>query len=137
MIGIPELTANEEGYCCLQFDKKKLIHLQYTPSEESLTLFSELGFVDLDNQLAIYQLLLEGNFFNAENKGAVFSIQPETQIIFVSLMIPSEFLETIFEKKLEDFINLIDFWSVKLEELNRRFNQKESFEEAPKIESYA
>ena len=132
-IGLPDLAPDEEGYCCLQFDDKNILHLQYQSEEEQLIIFTQLGFVDVDHTESVYEMLLEGNFFNLQNDSATLSVQPGNRAIFLTRTLVNERLPHAFEKVLESFMNSADLWTAKIEAANTAVEEEgEEFSGMPR-----
>ena len=61
MIGIPQLTIDEDEYCFLNIDEKILMTLFRDPNTDFFTLYCELGSYDESNP-EVFKSLLEANY---------------------------------------------------------------------------
>src|SRR5689334_23098988 len=82
-IGVPEITADEEGYVALTFDDLT-VHLQHDPEADEVVVFTRLGEVEEDRAETIYGWLLGANLFWQGAKGGTFSVEPGTGMVFLA-----------------------------------------------------
>lgn len=117
-LGVPAIEADEEGYVALTFDDLT-VHLQYDAEEDGLIVFTRLGEIEEDRAEQIYRLLLGANLFWQGAKGATFSIEPATGMVFLAdrQAMGSVRLEG-FVPWLERFLDVAGYWSRRLESVN-------------------
>jgi hypothetical protein len=126
--GIPGLTSDNDNYCCLGFDDKIIVHLQYHPENDTLMFFSQLGKIDEDKTAILYPRLLKANLFWQGTAGSTIGVDDETREILMSYQTPLTFMDfPKFQAVLEGFINTAELW----------INTLEAFQHAgiPKISS--
>ena len=110
-IGIPEIALDEFGYCCLEIENKHLMNFQYLEHERSLMVFAEIGLVNEEKQLSIYQRLLEANLFWQETNGATIGLAAGDRVVVlvkkcsVVSMTGIELAEFI-----EEMIATLEYW---------------------------
>ncbi len=105
-IGIPNLSFDEHGYCCLMFDDI-VVNIEADSDSETLFLYSNVGDLPSESSPSLYQTLLEKNFLFRGTGGGTLGIDKNTQIIAYAYQIPFK-LVTIesFERTLESFVNI-------------------------------
>ncbi len=110
-IGIPDLALDEHHYCCLQFDGV-VVNLEYEPDKDELFLYTHLGRIPQDPSLALYERLLEANFFFRQTGGGVLGIDKATGIIALAWRLPASPLTLpALEKLMETFVNTAEYWT--------------------------
>src|SRR5689334_13434092 len=103
--GIPGLTSDNDNYCCLGFDDKIIVHLQYNPENDTLMFFRQLGKIDEDKTAILYPRLLKANLFWQGTAGSTIGVDDETREILMSYQIPLAFMDfPKFQGVLEGFI---------------------------------
>lgn len=119
-VGIPDLAPDKDNYCCLGFDDKIIIHLQYNEENEVLMLFAQLGSIDEDKTVDLYPRLLKANLFWQGTGGATLGVDDETREVLMSYQVPMMLLDfSKFQELLEGFINTAELWINTLEAVQR------------------
>lgn len=114
--GIPDLTSDNDNYCCLGFDDKIIVHLQFNPENEMLMLFAQLGKIDEDKTTMLYPRILKANLFWQGTAGATIGVDDETREVLMSYQLPLSFMDfPKFQETLESFINTAELWINTLE----------------------
>ncbi|MEO1019673.1 MAG: type III secretion system chaperone [Pseudomonadota bacterium] len=114
-IGLPDLVADEEGYCALSFDELA-VNLQLDPATRELLIFAHLGEIDDDDPSALYARMLAANSFWQGTGGATLGIEPETQAVFLARTVSVRVLDdAAFEALLEGFIQQAEHWRQEVE----------------------
>lgn len=117
-LGVGGLAADDEGYVALEFDDQT-IHLQYEPDEDEVVVFTRLGQVEELRAEQIYQWLLGANLFWQGGKGATFSLEPDSEAVFMSDRKPMEVLRIDrFVPWIERFIDVSSYWRRRLDVVN-------------------
>lgn len=117
--GIPGLTSDNDNYCCLGFDDKIIVHLQFNPESEILMFFCQLGKVDEDKASVLYPRLLKANLFWQGTGGATIGVNDESGEILMGYQAPLMHMDfPMFQKTLERFINTAELWINTLEAFN-------------------
>lgn len=115
-IGIEGLSLDEDGFCCLAFDEKITVNIQYEESENNVIFFAEVGIVSPKEQAETFPLLLEANLLTIGTQGATLGAERETGSVLLSLRVPVSTLDyAAFHKSLETFVNTAEIWIDRLE----------------------
>ncbi len=115
-VGLPDLAPDEDNYCCLGFDDKIIVHLQYNEENEVLMLFGQLGEIKEEWAEQLYPRILKANMFWQGTGGATLGVDDETREIMMSYQIGIRFLDfPKFQELLEGFINTAELWINTLE----------------------
>jgi hypothetical protein len=113
-VGIPEMTADDEGYVAISFDART-IHLQYERDADRIVAFTNLGEAEVDRLVEIYSMLLAANMFWQGTNGATFSVEPDTGMVFLADRRAQTTLDTRgLNDWLEGFINITEYWAGRL-----------------------
>jgi len=92
-IGLTELSADDDDYCCLSIDDHLILHLKYDPRNNDIVLFAELGHVDEEKKAGLYRLLLELNSSIEEAQGCTLAKLQDETIIALCYKEPFENIE--------------------------------------------
>ncbi|MEJ0017899.1 MAG: type III secretion system chaperone [Acetobacteraceae bacterium] len=82
-IGLPQLSPDEQGYCCLRIGEEITISLQYEPEAQNLVLFARLCQIDETASEAANEMMLAGNMFWGQTRGATLAVEPVERIVFL------------------------------------------------------
>ena len=82
-LGASGVEADDEGYVGLSFDDHP-VHLQYDAETDEIVVFARLGEIDDDRTEEICLMLLGANLFWQGTKGATFSVEPATGVVFLA-----------------------------------------------------
>lgn len=130
-IGLDGAAPDAEGYCAMSFDEL-VVHFQYDSEDNSLTLFSRIGIADEDRLEGIYAMLLAANMFWQGTKGATLSVEPEGQMVFIADRRDVAYLsDASFREWLGAFVNIAEYWSDRLADVNGGAPLDESDDEPP------
>lgn len=130
-VGLPELAPDEDNYCCLGFDDKIVLHIQYNKENEVLMLFSQIGTIDEDKTKAIYPRLLKANLFWQGTGGATIGVDDESREVLMSYQVPMSFMDFHkFQELLEGFVNTAELWINTLDAVQKgdQFSDKKKLE---------
>lgn len=109
-IGIPELTIDDEGYCCLAFDGT-VVDIEYDEETDTFTIHTIIGELPVDPSVDFYSLLLEGNYRFQKTAGATMGIDQKTKEVLLSYRHTVEALDcSQLETMFEDFVTTAEFW---------------------------
>lgn len=115
-VGLKELAPDEDHYCCLGFDEKIIVHMQYNVENSLVMLFAQLGSVDADKESNIYPKLLKANLFWQGTAGGTIGVDDESREIILSYQFPLSVLDfPKFQEILENFVNTSELWINTLE----------------------
>lgn len=113
-IEIPNLTLDEQGYCCLQFDNITT-HLQYNEESEQLVIFVNLGPLSADTTPQGVANLLAANLFWMGTRGATLALEPEINNVHILDKIRVRGLDnTAFLKWIETFVDTAEKWTKRI-----------------------
>lgn len=119
-VGLPDLAADDDDYCCLGFDDKIVTHLQYNEENDVLMMFAQLGIIDEDKQADMYPRILKANLFWQGTGGATIGIDDETREVLMCYQTSMNHLDfQKFQELLEGFINTSELWINTLEAVQR------------------
>jgi hypothetical protein len=109
-IGIADLAPDEAGYCCLAFDEV-VVNLEFNEASDQLFLSSHVGDLPDDGREALYEQLLEANYFFRGTNGAVLSVDTPSKQVVLLHQTPTVTLDGgSFETLIENFVNVAERW---------------------------
>jgi hypothetical protein len=116
---IANLQADENGFCRLAFDDK--IEVDLNLEEEAELLFScRIGQYQETYSQAVFQELLEGNFFWLGTGGATLSIDSSENTVYLAYQEDMAQMDYArFETLLENFINTAEYWMGRLQAVDQ------------------
>lgn len=118
--GIPDLAPDEDNYCCLGFDEKIIVHLQFNPETDILMLFCELGIIDEDKTIMLYPKILKANLFWQGTSGSTIGVDDENRTVLMGYQTPIAYMDfQKFQETLETFINTAELWINTLQEIQK------------------
>jgi hypothetical protein len=113
-IGLPDLTLDENGYCCLFFDEIG-VNIELDETGERLFLYVNVGDLPSEKNPALYEMLLEANLMFSRTGGATLGIDKENALVALACTIPLLGLDKrTFERRLESFIAMAENWQGKI-----------------------
>ncbi len=128
IIGIPEMHADEEGYCFLKIDEKLMLTILYDENSNLITLYSDIGSYNEDNEKTIFKMLLEANYLWAGTSGATLGVNSKNKTILMFYRESMEYLSfQRFFDIIETFINTAEILNKKISEAGQETNG-ESFQ---------
>ena len=92
--------------------------IQVSPLDPGFSLSSPITAVPHTSREALFMYLMKANFLGQGTGGSVIGIDHEEKSLTLSLSIPYEVNYHMFEEKLEDFINFLEYWRVEIENYN-------------------
>lgn len=117
-LGVPGVEADGEGYVALTFDDT-VLHLQHDHEDDDVVVFTRLGEIEPDRAEQIYVWLLGANLFWQGGKGATFSVEPATGVVFLADRRPMEATRLEgFVPWIERFLDVAGYWGKRLEVAN-------------------
>lgn len=119
-VGLPELSPDEDDYCCLGFDDKIIVHLQYSRENDMLMMFCQIGTVEKHFYDVIFPRILKANMFWQGTGGATLGADAETGEVLMAYQMSVQFMEyPKFQELLEGFINTAELWINTLEAVQK------------------
>ena len=115
-IGLTILGFDENNYCCLNFDKKILVHILYKKQNNQCTFSSPLCNITDNNLENFYRQLLISNSFHKTDVGSIIGIEDKTNSLYISYtFIASTFSYEMFKTILFNFVDLVGINKLKYE----------------------
>jgi hypothetical protein len=117
-LGLPDLAADEAGYCCLAIGDRIRVSLQYDPETEDLTLFTRLLRIAPEDRLEAYEAMLAGNLFWARTRGGTLAVEPGEGWVMLLMKERIQVLDGhAFQALLENFVDAAESWQERLSAL--------------------
>ncbi len=111
-VGLEQLKLDENNYCCIVFDEKYYVSLDYDDSMGAVTLSCDLGKPDAKRLEELYGRLLQVNYFWKETNNETMSLDGKRGHIFQLMHLSVANLDlSRFQERLESFINSAEAWS--------------------------
>jgi hypothetical protein len=107
-LGMEELAPLEKGHYRLSFANEVAVELFQL--QQSYLIKGVIGPTPTQNQEPFFSKLMEANLFARGTRGAAIGLQPETDLLMLSLELANNCTYTHFKEKLEDFISVLEFW---------------------------
>lgn len=118
VIQLTDLNPDEDGYCCLSFDEKITVHIQLDKDTNNLTFFTEVGKIEEEHKLYMYEQLLEANVFWLGTHGATLGVNTSTMMANLGYQEPIQNIDfQRFQQLLEGFVNTAESWIDKMPEI--------------------
>ena len=117
-VGIPELTFDDDGCCCLSFDDA-VVNFELDDETGLLYLYADVGAVPDPPDTALYEMLLEADYLHRETAGGTLGIDKAAGVVALVYQIPYDILElSQFETILDNFINMVEHWTDRIGEFH-------------------
>lgn len=124
-IGLPQLAPDAQGYCCLQFDEKIVVNIQYVDNSQNLLLFTSVGALDEKNRRKGFEKMLQANLFWQDTGGSTLGVDPETFTVIMAYQEPIRGVDyQRFRGLLETFVNTSELWMKRIGEFNQQEEKK-------------
>ncbi|MDR0755872.1 MAG: type III secretion system chaperone [Puniceicoccales bacterium] len=119
-VGLPDLRLNEDNLCSLNFDSKINVDIVFRQEQDQCIFASKIGTIPLENKDMVFEELLKANAFGIATAGAILGIDPDNDSIVLSyVFITQSFVYELFKTVLSNFVNLVEEWMQKLEDLEK------------------
>jgi hypothetical protein len=119
-VGLPDLRLNEDSICSLNFDSKINVDIVFRKEQDQCIFASKIGVIPLENKEVFFKELLKANAFGIETAGASLGIDEENNsIVFSYIFITQSFVYDLFKTVLNNFVDLVEKWMQKLEDLEK------------------
>lgn len=102
------IISTSPGNYQLSFENNITVDL--STLEQSYILKSTIGPCPKQNLEAFFTKALEANLFGRGTRGASIGLSPDGNLLTLSLELDYNSGYRDFKEKLEDFVNVIDFW---------------------------
>lgn len=109
-VGLPELAPDADNYCCLGFDDKIVLHLQFNAENEILMLFAQIGKIDDAYKAAIYPRILKANLFWQGTGGSTLGVDDNGEVLMAYQIMIGGMDFQKFQDLLEGFVNTAELW---------------------------
>jgi hypothetical protein len=109
-LGMEEAMQPEPGVYRFSFEEDLDIDISTLPQQNGYVFKSTIGAVPQQNADAFFVQLMNANVFGQGTFGAVLGLNSEGNLLTLSLELDYNSSYKEFRDKVEDFINVIDFW---------------------------
>ena len=117
-IGLPYLKFDNDGFSSLTFNGKINVLIKYNKDKNQCLFSAPIGPIPTENSNEFFKKILISNAFGIENGGAVLGIERETYRLIISyIFVASCFSYTLFRTVLLNFVNVVDDWQTKYDNL--------------------
>lgn len=119
-IALEGLKADNEGYCCLAFDEKIVVHIQYNYPNDSVMFFCQIGQLSEESQRRLRKKILKADLLWQGTGGTTIGVDNETGEVMMSFQESMELLDSErFQEVLRGFVETAEIWMKALEALER------------------
>jgi hypothetical protein len=102
------ITSPEIGHYIASFNDN--IQVEMSQSDKSYQLKALIGKLPEKNVDSFLKKTMEANLFGRGTRGAVIGLDAEGNLLTLSLELDYNSSYKDFKDKLEDFVNVLDFW---------------------------
>lgn len=110
-----QIRSKDRGGYAIQFDSSNLIEISLAGDIYLLSCL--IAPLPEKNAEALISLAMEGNLFGQATHGAVLGLNEEGKLLTLTEELQYNTTYKEFKEKLEDFLNVADFWRAKTEKL--------------------
>ena len=109
-INLPDLSLDEDQRCNLFFDDVP-VSIEVSPNEQYIYMYSYLGDAPMASSESLGTKLLEANYIYGETERCTLGIQSISRKVSLICNERIKGMElSDFEKSLENFINVAEYW---------------------------
>ncbi len=126
-----KLNISDEGVCRIYFDDDAV---DFELTEDGLCLIAELGIVPSEGNTELLRTLLVGNLFGIATAGAVLSIDPNTDSIYLHKILYNGLSYATFEAQVESFVKALRHWKL---QISQNSSSKEETTKEQNIPDYS
>ena len=117
-IGLTDLKFNEQGICSLCFDSEIDVDIIYKKEQDQCIFAAPVIYLPADGQGELLRKLMIENVFGIATAGCNFGIEEEYDRIVISYtFITSTFTFDLFKTVLGNFVDLVEEWQKKCENM--------------------
>lgn len=102
------ITSPEPGLYLLSFDDQILVNV--TQSSQNYMIKGAIGACPKENTETFLVKTMEANLFGLGTRGSIIGLNDEGNVLTLSLELDYNSTYKDFRNKLEDFVNVLDFW---------------------------
>jgi hypothetical protein len=118
-IGLPDLAADEQGFCSLKIGDVVTLSIQYEPEGDDIAIFARLGVIQPEAREDACLLMLSANFMWVETRGATLSLELGESAAYLGVKEPAQALDAVrFARLVQDFVETAEQWTRRLVALN-------------------
>ena len=132
-INLPDLSLDEDHRCNLFFDEVP-VSIEVSPNEQYVYMYSYLGDVPVAGSESLTSKLLQANYIYGETERCTLGIQNISRKV---ALICNERIKGMdlsdFEKSLENFINVAEYWMKNLSAPSTQESQTDNQEVDPGV----
>ena len=115
-IGIPDLSFDENGFCCLFFDDVA-VNLELDRAAGRLVAYANVGALPEKPDVEFQQMLLEANYFYRHTDGGTLGTDRESRLVVLAYQTPLVSLDLQrFNRLIENFVNMAERWATRIRE---------------------
>ena len=120
-----DIFLNNNNVCRIVFDNDPI---DFEMIGNTFTFIGEVGPIPIESRESFYALILSGNFLGQETGRATLGLDINLDAIFLHqfLELPMDYPQ--FEGHLEQFVNVLRFWKVKIKDINLKNNDSISID---------
>lgn len=117
-VGLPNLKFGENSVCSLIFDSTINVDIAYREDQDQCIFAAKIGDIPVEGKEVLYESLLKANAFGMDTAGASLGIDEENNSIVLSFVfLTQSFSYDLFKTVLNNFVDLVEDWTKKYEEL--------------------
>lgn len=117
-VGLPNLKFNEQSICSLCFDAKISVDIVYRKEQDQCIFAAPIIDLPSQGQGELLKKIMIENVFGMATAGCVFGIEEDRERIVVSYtFIASTFTFDLFKTVLGNFVDIVEEWQKKCEDM--------------------
>jgi hypothetical protein len=117
-VGLPNLKFNEQSICSLCFDAKISVDIVYRKEQDQCIFAAPIIDLPSQGQGELLKKIMIENVFGMATAGCVFGIEKDCERIVVSYtFIASTFTFDLFKTVLGNFVDIVEEWQKKCEDM--------------------
>ncbi len=116
LLGLPDLTFNEDGVCCIYIPGELEIQIEWDPDSRKLIALGSIGPLGDDPDGSLARSLLAANFLFSGTRGESLSLEPDTRKVFLcaAFSVANESAAPLIDW-FEGFVDTAQHWRQRLQ----------------------